>query len=167
MSLYSKLDYDYTKISMLIADIEAFQSDETLLRRPLFKKLKKELLILHEAEDETVYEALEEHKETESLVDQLRAENLKIETLLSDLEKRNTYNSEQWHKMFAKLKYLMNQQIEDEEKLLVQAQKALSQPERERLEDRLDAAKRQLWSAKTVTASEALKSDFSQSGKAA
>ena len=167
MSVISKIKHDYSKIKMLLADVEALGREETELRKPLFSRLHKEIVFLHKAEEKNLHTALKAQKSASKLLETLQAENKDIEELLSDMKAAEDYNTDTWHKNFKKLKALLLQKMRDENTLLKKVEKALAPQVQDTLEEQIVHDKKELWHTQTLAAPRSLRSDFTSSIRAA
>ena len=112
MNIQKKVEYDQEKIKMLIADIENLGTEQTDLRKPLFHKLKQEIKILHAAEEEVVFDAVE--GDAEETIESLESESKKINEIMQQIEK-TPENDNQWHDGFEQLKAKVLERIEHEQ----------------------------------------------------
>lgn len=164
MDITRSIEYNHEKIRKYIHDLEAMDHASTALRKPLFEMLKKELMILQQAEEDTLYHALERRDEANALLHTLEEENDTIQSLLESLEKRKP-NTEDWHSDFKKLKREVFQHFnKEEDRLLPKAQRAL--PTREITEE-FDDEKRALWKTSTLVEKVSACKDFSKIVRAA
>lgn len=167
MSIYSNIEYDHDKITKLIFDIEALGQENSQLRKPLFNKLKKEVLVLHNAEEDTLYNELEDHENVEPMVETLHEENISIEALLGKTT-RAPDNSDEWHETFNNLKVALLEHFEKEErKLFPKAHKELGNIEEEELAEELKEKKQQQWKVGVAIAPPSASDDFAKKVRAA
>ncbi len=167
MSIYSNIAYDHEKITKLIFDLEALGQGDSQLRKPLFNKLKKEVLVLHTAEEDTLYHELEDHKNVEPMVQGLHEENITIENLLGKAS-RAPINSDEWHKAFNDLKTALLDHFEkEEEKLFPKAHKELDDIEEEHLAEELKDSKQKQWKVNVGLAPPSASDDFAKKVRAA
>ena len=139
MNIQKKVEYDQEKIKMLIADIENLGTEATDLRKPLFHKLKQEIHVLHTAEEEVVFEVVQD--DAEEITDALESENKKINQIMQDIEK-TPENDNQWHDEFARLKEKVLSRIEHEQDdLMPIMDKSLGDQESEALAEELSEEK--------------------------
>ena len=164
MDIKKNIEYDHEKIRKYIHDLDAMGRSDTALRKPLFEMLRKELLIVQKAEEETLYQELERRNEANSLVHTLEDESDTIKSLLKSLEKCEP-NSEDWHSDFKKLKRKVFQHFDKEErKLLPKAQRALPAEE---VAEEFDDEKRALWKTSTLVEKVSAVEHFSRTVRAA
>ena len=139
MNIQKKVEYDQEKIKMLIADIENLGTDKTDLRKPLFHKLKQEIKILHAAEEEVVFDAVED--DAEETIESLESESKKINEIMQQIEK-TPENDNMWHDGFAQLKAKVLERIEHEQdNLMPIIDENLGDQESENLADELSEEK--------------------------
>lgn len=166
MDIIKDIEYNHDKIRKYLCDIEAMGRKKTALRKPLFDMLSKELLILHKAEEDTLYSEMEDSKNA-SLVHKLEDENENIESLIKRMNRESTHDDE-WHTDFEKLKSLIFAHFKkEEEKLLPRAEKALSAAEEEEITSDFDDKKRALWKTKTELDPTSPCDDFAKTVRAA
>lgn len=166
MSLQSKIHYDYDKIKKILFDIEALGRKPSKLRKPLLGMLRQEYLVLQKAEEETLYDVLEDEKKTADLVHELEDENETIDGLLDKLDKTPDTDSG-WFQNFSKLENLMVRHIEKEEKkLLPRSKKLLDSAELEDIEEELVEAKRDNWNISLQDDVIEIENDFANSVRA-
>lgn len=114
MNLLSKIHYDHDKIIMLIFDIEALNTEESQLREPLFNRVKKEIVILQNAEQDVIYDALEDKKKIEDLISALEQEQQEIVRYIQRLAQM-PMSDDRWFEVFLEFKALVFSHIETEE----------------------------------------------------
>ena len=115
MSLSSSIRYDHDKIAKLFFHIEQLGRKKSSLRKPLFNKLKSEVLILHEAEERVLYNSIEKGAKAGAIVQDLESENVTIKCVIKKMDAQKI-NSAQWHKLFLRLKKLVIHHAKIEEK---------------------------------------------------
>lgn len=117
MKVQKRIKYDQEKIKMLVHDIEKLGQEQADLRAPLFNKLKKEIEILHNAEKDVLYDAVNKDKEiVEDMVDEKETIHGLLQNL-SDLPE----SDQKWHDKFSKLKSMLFDHIEREQGELMPA----------------------------------------------
>ena len=167
MSIASTIAYDHEKIAKLFYHIEQLGREETPLRAPFFNKLKKEVLILHRAEEEVLYDALEGNGKTDEIIHRLGDENKTIEQVIHAME-REKMNSEKWHKLLMRLKKLVTHHMRvEEERLLKRAEKTVKPSKSEALEEEFNDFKQEQWKVGVSVETHSIKSDFFQTAHAA
>jgi hemerythrin-like domain-containing protein len=167
MNIIKDIEYNHDKIRKYLCDIEAMGRKKTALRKPLFDMLSKELLILHKAEEHTLYSEMEDNAQNPALIHKLEDENENIEALIKRMNKESTHDDE-WHEDFETLKSLIFEHFKkEEEKLLPRAEKALSSVEEEEITSDFDDKKRALWKTKTVLDPTSPCDDFAKTVRAA
>lgn len=114
MNLINKIHYDHDKIIMLIFDIEALRTEESQLREPLFNRVKKELVILQNAEQDVIYDVLEDDKKLENLIEMLEQEQQEIVRYIQRLAQMPMSDT-RWFEVFLEFKILVFSHIEKEE----------------------------------------------------
>ena len=139
MNVQKKVEYDQEKIKMLIADIENLGREETDLRQPLFHKLKKEIKILHTAEEEVVFDAVD--GDAEQTTEVLESKSKKINKIMQDIDKASE-SDDIWHQGFAQLKAKVLERIEHkQDNLMPIMDEQLGHKESEALADELSEEK--------------------------
>lgn len=139
MNIQKKVEYDQEKIKMLIADIENLGREETDLRQPLFHKLKKEIKILHAAEEEVVFDAVE--GDAEQTTEALESESKNINKIMQCID-NTPENDNEWHQGFAQLKAKVLERIEHkQENLMPIMDEQFGHKESEALADELSEEK--------------------------
>ncbi len=150
MNMFADIEYDHEKIKTLIYDIIALGDGDAELRQPLFDKMKKELLILHRAEEKTLYAVLDQQKSTHDIVENLQAENETIETLLDKLTHLDD-NKETWQANFEKLQSIVFRHFDkEEEKLFSKTEKILEPEQIEQIAERLHETKTSMWKTRLI-----------------
>lgn len=139
MNIQKKVEYDQEKIKMLIADIENLGREETDLRQPLFHKLKKEIKILHAAEEEVVFDAVD--GDAEQTTEALEGESKNINKIMQCID-NTPENDNEWHQGFAQLKAKVLERIEHkQENLMPIMDEQFGHKESEALADELSEEK--------------------------
>lgn len=145
MSIYSHIHYDHHKILDLLYDIENLGERKTPLRKPLFRMLRAEIMILIRAEEDTFYRVLKRSPKTARLVKQLEDQKHKIENFLFKLD-QTPEGQKIWFNRFSALKALVQSYIrQEEENLFPAARRVLDAGTARRLEDSLEDVKQEQW----------------------
>jgi hemerythrin superfamily protein len=137
MQAFASLKADHQKIATLFSQAEKAQDDQQ--KRQLFEQIKTELEIHTEIEETVLYPALREYEELKEYVLEAVEEHRQVKTLLQEIE-RLTDGSE---KFDAKLK-VMKENIE---------QQVLSQDELAELTQDMESTRRSLSKAATARSS--------------
>ena len=159
MNLINKIHYDHDKIILLIFDIEALGTDESQLREPLFNRVKKEIVILQNAEQDVIYDVLEDHKKAEKLIEVLEQEQHEIVRYIQRLAQM-PMNDERWFEVFEKFKALVFKHIETEESELFPKIEKLLKERDEQLYLELHNHKQEQWDVGVVVGAAELSGEF-------
>ena len=161
MSVRSLIEYDHQKIKTLMGDIEMLGESKSLLRAPLFRRLKNELMILNKAEEDVVFPAASDGENPPDILKKMHELHTKIEEHLQKLETLEE-TTQDWQTEFSKLKKLVDADFALEEKgLLRHVEKRLSKDGQSKLEERLKDAKKEEWDVGVDVDPTDLKDDFS------
>ena len=131
MDIWQLITNDHANIADLCGDIPRATSGGGLRSRDrLFNDLDSELRRHIEAEEESLYDVLEEHERAERLVDELEDEHEEIERLLGELSRFRDKGTREWTLKFRDLAALIEQHFHREEhELLPLAREILSEEE--------------------------------------
>ena len=129
--IYNVLKNDHREVKALLKEIEALE--ESTKRDGLFEKLKANLLAHSHAEDEVFYEPLKEKLEDDVyLVFEAKEEHKLVEQLLNELSE--SLEDDVWCAKFKVLKEMVEHHIEEEEEdLFKKAKKVISPEESEQM----------------------------------
>ncbi len=131
MDIWQLITNDHANIADLCGDIPRATSGGGLRSRDrLFNDLDSELRRHIEAEEESLYDALEEHDRAERLVDELEDEHEEIERLLGELSRFRDKGTREWILRFRDLAALIEKHFHREEhELLPLAREILREEE--------------------------------------
>ena len=114
MRILNKIHYDHDKIILLIFDIEALGLQESQLRKPLFDRVKKEIYILQNAEQDVLFDVLHDNLKTDALLNTLEEQQQDIIRYIQRLSQM-PMEDERWFELFTEFKAAIFSQIEKEE----------------------------------------------------
>lgn len=125
MDLWQLIANDHANIADLCGDIpRAMSGDGVRSRERLFDQLHSELRRHMEAEEESLYDALEGYDRTEDLIAELEHEHEEIEIQLEHLARSRDKGSREWTLRFRDLAALVEQHFHREEHELLPAARA-------------------------------------------
>jgi iron-sulfur cluster repair protein YtfE (RIC family) len=135
----------------LFSQAEKAQDDQQ--KRQLFEQIKTELEIHTEIEETVLYPALREYEELKEYVLEAVEEHRQVKTLLQEIE-RLTDGSEKFDAKLKVMKENIEHHVEEEEnELFPQAQQVLSQDELAELTQDMESTRRSLSKAATARSS--------------
>lgn len=131
MDLWQLIANDHANIADLCGEIpRAFPDGGVRSRERLFRDLDTELRRHFEAEEESLYDALEDHDRAEHLVDELEREHEEIERRLGELARVRDKGTQDWTQRFRDLAALIEGHFHREEhELLPLAREILDEEE--------------------------------------
>ncbi len=131
MDIWQLITNDHANIADLCGDIPRATSGGGLRSRDrLFNELDSELRRHIEAEEESLYDALEDHNRAEHLIDELEDEHEEIKRQLSQLSRFRDKGTQEWTLKFRDLAALIEKHFHREEhELLPLAREILSEEE--------------------------------------
>ncbi|MXQ10489.1 hemerythrin domain-containing protein [Microvirga makkahensis] len=131
MDLWQLIANDHANIADLCGEIpRAFPDGGVRSRERLFRDLDTELRRHFEAEEESLYDALEDHDRAEHLVDELEHEHEEIERRLGELARVRDKGTQDWTQRFRDLAALIEGHFHREEhELLPLAREILDEEE--------------------------------------
>jgi hemerythrin superfamily protein len=151
MQAFASLKADHQKIATLFSQAEKAQDDQQ--KRQLFEQIKTELEIHTEIEETVLYPALREYEELKEYVLEAVEEHRQVKTLLQEIE-RLTDGSEKFDAKLKVMKENIEHHVEEEEnELFPQAQQVLSQDELAELTQDMESTRRSLSKAATARSS--------------
>ncbi len=143
MNAFTLLKADHEKVAGILEQIDETTERAVKGRDELFTQLKAELDLHAKIEEEILYPALEEPKETHEITLEAYEEHRLVEQLLAELE-AEPKDTEEWTAKFTVLKENVEHHVEEEEgEMFKKARQALSEEEIEELGKRLQEAKQQ------------------------
>jgi hemerythrin-like domain-containing protein len=131
MDLWQMIANDHANIADLCGEIpRAFPDGGVRSRERLFSELATELRRHLEAEEESLYDALEDHDRAEHLVAELEQEHEEIERRLGELARVRDKGSQDWTQLFRDLAALIEGHFHREDhELLPLAREILNEEE--------------------------------------
>ena len=143
MDAFTLLKEDHKKVSGIFEKLEPTTERGVKTREELFTQLKQELDVHARIEEEILYPALKELKETEEITLEAYEEHHVVKQLLAELEEMPK-DDESWGAKLTVLKENVEHHVEEEEgEMFKDARKVLSQEQIEELGARLEAAKQE------------------------
>ena len=147
MNPFNLLKTDHEKVAGILTSIDETTERAAKGREELFARLKQELDLHAQIEEEIFYPALEDSEETREITLEAYEEHSLVKQMLAELEAAPK-DTEEWTAKFTVLKENIEHHVEEEEgEIFKKAQQVLSKDEIEALGDRLQEAKRQNKSA--------------------
>ena len=143
MNAFTLLKADHEKVAGILESIDKTTERATKTREELFTRLKQELDLHAEIEEQILYPALEEIEETREIALEAYEEHRLVKQLLGELEAAPK-DDEQWTAKFTVLKENIEHHVEEEEgAMFKKARRALSEKQIEEIGERLQQAKGQ------------------------
>ena len=143
MDAFELLKTDHERVAGILEDIENTTERASKGREELFMRLKSELDLHAQIEEEIFYPALEESDETRDITLEAYEEHRLVKQLLAELESEPK-DTEEWTAKFSVLKENIEHHVEEEEgEMFKKARRALSREEIESLGNQLQQAKQQ------------------------
>jgi len=143
MNAFELLKEDHQRVSGIFEKLEPTTERAVKTREELFARLKSELDLHTQIEEEIFYPALKEEEETRDITLEGIEEHRVVKTLLKELEAMPV-DSEQWTAKLTVLKENVEHHVEEEEgEMFKKARKALPKEKIEALGARMEAAKKQ------------------------
>src|ERR1700754_1960409 len=144
MNAFELLKEDHARVAAIFEKLEPTTERALKTRQELFAKLKNELDIHTEIEEQILYPVLKETEETRDITLEGIQEHHIVKVLLKEMEAMQV-DSETWTAKLAVLKESVEHHVEEEEsEMFPKARKALSKEKLDELGSRLEAAKIQL-----------------------
>jgi hemerythrin-like domain-containing protein len=124
---------DHANIVSLCRDVlRTTPNGDARSRERLFSQLNDELRWHIEAEEDSLYEALEDHDRTKQLIDELEDEHEQIEEELGRLAAARYKGSREWTQRFEDFSYLLDRHFHREEHELLPLAREILDPEQAR-----------------------------------
>jgi iron-sulfur cluster repair protein YtfE (RIC family) len=143
MNVFALLKADHEKVAEMMETLEETTERAVKGRDDLFTRLKAELDLHAQIEEEIFYPTLKEAEETRDITFEAYEEHRLVKQLLSELE-AEPKDTEEWTAKFTVLKENVEHHVEEEEgEMFKQARQVLSKEEIETLGDRVQQAKHQ------------------------
>jgi iron-sulfur cluster repair protein YtfE (RIC family) len=149
MDIFSVLHQDHENVSTIFKKFEAFKGKQGSAQtcEYLFKELDTELSLHAQVEEDIVYPVFEEKQETREIIEESLDEHKEIESLLSDLREMppDDENLEEWMSQLEDLQERVEHHVQEEEgQLFPKAKKIISKAEAEQLGENVEATKEEL-----------------------
>jgi iron-sulfur cluster repair protein YtfE (RIC family) len=143
MDVFALLKADHEKVAGLLEQIDGTTERAAKGRDELFARVKAELDLHAQIEEEIFYPALEDAEETRDITLEAYEEHRLVKQLLSELE-AEPKDTEEWTAKFTVLKENVEHHVEEEEsEMFKQARQALSKEELQTLGEQVQQAKQQ------------------------
>jgi iron-sulfur cluster repair protein YtfE (RIC family) len=143
MNAFELLTEDHQRVSAIFEKLEPTTERALKTREELFARLKTELQIHTEIEEQIFYPALKQEEETREITLEGIEEHNVVKTLLEEMEAMPV-DSEEWSAKLSVLKENVEHHVEEEEgEMFPKARKALTKEKIEELGARIEAAKKQ------------------------
>jgi hemerythrin superfamily protein len=113
-SAISMLQDDHKKMKKIMSELDATTERGVKTREELFGKMRGELTIHEQIEEEIFYPALREHKKAEEIVLEGYAEHHAVDLLVDELD-AVPFDDESWGPKFTVIKENIEHHIEEEE----------------------------------------------------
>lgn len=150
MNAFDLLKEDHKKVSGLFDQLTETTERASKTRDDLFAKLKSELDVHTQVEEEIFYPVLKQEDETRDITLEAFEEHRVVKRLLKELDVAEK-GTEQWTAKLTVLKENVEHHVEEEEgDMFKKARKVLSDEQAEDLGNRMAAAKQRFASAKTA-----------------
>jgi len=144
MNAFELLKEDHARVSAIFEKLEPTTERALKTREELFTKLKNELEVHTQIEEQIFYPALKQEEETRDITLEGIEEHHVVKTLLKEMEAMPV-DSEEWTAKLAVLQENVEHHVEEEEgEMFPKARKVLSKERIEELGARIEAAKKQL-----------------------
>jgi iron-sulfur cluster repair protein YtfE (RIC family) len=149
MDIFSVLHQDHENVSTIFKKFEAFKGKQASSQtcEALFKELDTELSLHAQVEEDIVYPVFEKKQETRQLIEEAIEEHKEIESLLSDLREMppDDESLEDWMSQLEELKEKVEHHVQEEEgQLFPTAKKIISKDEAEQLGVNVQTTKEEL-----------------------
>ena len=143
MDAFELLKKDHEKVSGIFEKLDKTTENGVKTREELFTRLKTELDLHSQIEEQMLYPMLKEAKETEEITLEAIEEHKVVKRLLAELEALPKDN-EMWGAKLTVLKENVEHHVEEEEgEMFKDARKVLSSEQLEELGTRMQEAKEQ------------------------
>jgi iron-sulfur cluster repair protein YtfE (RIC family) len=143
MDVFALLKTDHERVAGMLEQIEGTTERAVKGRDELFTRLKAELDLHAQVEEEIFYPALEDAEETRDITLEAFEEHRLVKQLLSELE-AEPKDTEEWTAKFTVLKENVEHHVEEEEgEMFKQARQVLSKEELDALGEQVQQAKQQ------------------------
>jgi iron-sulfur cluster repair protein YtfE (RIC family) len=144
MNAFAILKEDHERVAGLFAKLEPTTERAQKTREELFSKLKAELELHTQIEEQIFYPALKQEEATRDITLEGIEEHRTVKRLLKEMEAMPV-TSEQWTAKLTVLKESVEHHVEEEEgEMFPKARKALPKEKIAELGERIEAAKKQM-----------------------
>ena len=144
MNAFELLKEDHARVAAIFEKLEPTTERALKTREELFTKLKNELEVHTQIEEQIFYPVLKEEEETRDITLEGIEEHHVVKTLLQEMEAMPV-DSEQWTAKLTVLKESVEHHVEEEEgEMFPKARKVLAKEKIEELGARIEAAKKKL-----------------------
>ena len=144
MNAFELLKEDHARVSAIFEKLEPTTEHALKTREELFTKLKNELEVHTQIEEQIFYPVLKEEEETRDITLEGIEEHKVVKTLLQEMEAMPV-DSEEWTAKLTVLKENVEHHVEEEEgEMFPKARKALPKEKIEEMGTRIEAAKKRL-----------------------
>ena len=149
MDIFSVLHQDHENVSTIFKKFEAFKGKQGSAQtcEYLFKELDRELSLHAQVEEDIVYPVFEKKQETRQIIEESLEEHKEIESLLSDLREMppDDESLEEWMSQLQELQEKVEHHVQEEEgQLFPKAKKIISKDEAEQLGEKVQTTKDEL-----------------------
>ena len=116
MDIYSYIKRDHHTVDALMESLLANKSRSE--RKALFEKIKTELMLHAESEEQTFYKAIEHASRSKQVHEKMEHADKEHDEIREYLEKLETLDigSEEWMEQFGEFKHSVKHHVEEEEK---------------------------------------------------
>src|SRR5215813_11156967 len=111
---------DHRAVDQLFDQIEKTDNREANRRGQLYRKLRNELELHTELEEELFYPALKEHNDTKALASEALEEHSEVKQMLNEIDNLSA-EDDQWSEMINELKMAVQHHMREEEHQLFPA----------------------------------------------
>jgi hypothetical protein len=144
MNAFELLKQDHEKVSGIFEKLEPTTERAVKTRQELFEKLRQELEVHAEIEEQIFYPVLKKAAETREITMEAFEEHKLVKQLLDEMSALDV-DSEQWTAKLTVLKENVEHHVEEEEgEMFKSAREVLTKDQIDDLGARMEAAKKQL-----------------------
>ena len=144
MDALTMLKDDHDKVKALLAELEETTERAVKTRNEGLSRLKSDLVVHEQIEEQIFYPALKEHAEARAIVLEAYEEHDVVNSILGEIE-RTAVEDETWAAKFKVMKENLEHHIEEEEGEMFDTTREIFEPEElDELGDRMNTLKKQL-----------------------
>ena len=144
MDALSLLKEDHDKVKKMLEELDSTTERGVKTREDLFTKVKHELEVHEQIEEEIFYPALKDHPKTKELTLEAYEEHHVVDIVMAEIE-RVPFDDETWGAKFSVMKENLEHHIEEEEgEMFKQARQVFDKDELGQLGERMAARKQEL-----------------------